>query len=31
MQHNELSGFLDVRPAVYASGSGKATLRSFRY
>jgi xylan 1,4-beta-xylosidase len=31
MQHNVLGGFLDVRPAVYASGSGKATLRSFRY
>jgi len=31
MQHNVLGGFLDVRPAVYACGSGKATLRSFRY
>jgi xylan 1,4-beta-xylosidase len=31
MQHNVLGGFLDVRPAVYACGSGKATLRTFRY
>jgi xylan 1,4-beta-xylosidase len=31
MQHNVLGGFLDVRPAIYASGSGKATLRNFRY
>jgi xylan 1,4-beta-xylosidase len=31
MQHNALGGFLDVRPAVYACGSGKATFRSFRY
>jgi len=31
MQHNVLGGFLDVRPAVYACGSGKATLRNFRY
>lgn len=31
MQHNVLGGFLDVRPAIYACGSGKATLRNFRY
>jgi len=31
MHHNVLGGFLDVRPAIYASGSGKATFRSFRY
>jgi beta-xylosidase len=31
MQHNVLGGFLDVRPAVYASGSAKATFRAFRY
>ena len=31
MQHNVLGGFLDVRPAVYACGTGKATFRSFRY
>jgi beta-xylosidase len=31
MHHNVLGGFLDVRPAVYAVGSGKATLRNFRY
>jgi xylan 1,4-beta-xylosidase len=31
MHHNVLGGFLDVRPAVYASGSGRATFRSFRY
>jgi beta-xylosidase len=31
MHHNVLGGFLDVRPAVYAAGSGKATFRSFRY
>jgi beta-xylosidase len=31
MQHNVLGGFLDVRPAVYACGSGKATFRAFRY
>jgi len=31
MHHNVLGGFLDVRPAVYACGSGKATLRNFRY
>ena len=31
MDHNVLGGFLDVRPAVYACGSGKATFRNFRY
>jgi beta-xylosidase len=31
MNHNVLDGFLDVRPAVYAAGSGKATFRAFRY
>ena len=31
MQHNVLGGFLDVRPAVFAAGTGQATLRSFRY
>jgi len=31
MDHNVLGGFLDVRPAVYACGSGSATFRAFRY
>jgi xylan 1,4-beta-xylosidase len=31
MDHNVLGGFLDVRPAVYAVGQGKATFRAFRY
>jgi xylan 1,4-beta-xylosidase len=31
MHHNVLGGFLDVRPAIYASGSGKATFRGFHY
>jgi len=31
MHHNVLGGFLDVRPALYAAGSGKATFRAFRY
>ncbi len=31
INHNVLDGFLDVRPAVYACGSGKATFRAFRY
>jgi xylan 1,4-beta-xylosidase len=31
LHHNVLGGFLDVRPALYASGSGKATFRAFRY
>ena len=28
LHHNVLGGFLDVRPAIYASGSGKATFRA---
>jgi xylan 1,4-beta-xylosidase len=31
MHHNVLGGFLDVRPALFACGSGKATFRNFRY
>ena len=31
MNHNVLGGFLDVRPALYSCGSGKATFRNFRY
>ena len=31
MDHNVLGGFLDVRPAVCAFGTGSATFRSFRY
>jgi beta-xylosidase len=31
MHHNVLNGFLDLRPAVYAVGSGKAIFRGFRY
>ena len=31
MNHNVLNGFLDVRPALFASGSGRATFRNFRY
>jgi xylan 1,4-beta-xylosidase len=31
MHHNVLGGFLDVRPALYACGTGKATFRNFRY
>ena len=31
MQHNVLGSFLDLRPAIYASGKGNATLRNFRY
>jgi hypothetical protein len=31
MQHNVLGGFLDLRPALYACGSGAATFRAFRY
>lgn len=31
MDHNVLGGFLDVRPALYAAGSGQATFRKFRY
>jgi beta-xylosidase len=31
MHHNVLGGFLDVRPALFAAGSGQATFRGFRY
>lgn len=31
MNHNVLGGFLDVRPALYSCGTGKATFRNFRY
>lgn len=31
MHHNVLGGFLDLRPAVFAAGTGKATFRGFRY
>ena len=31
MHHNVLGGFLDLRPAVYACGTGSATFRNFRY
>lgn len=31
MEHNVLGGFLDVRPAVFAAGTGQATFRAFRY
>jgi beta-xylosidase len=31
MNHNVLDGFLDVRPAVYAAGTGSAAFRNFRY
>jgi beta-xylosidase len=31
LHHDVLGGFLDVRPAIYACGNGKATLRNFRY
>jgi hypothetical protein len=31
MSHNVLSGFLDVRPAVIATGKGQATFRAFRF
>ena len=31
INHNVLGGFLDVQPAIYASGSDKATLRGFHY
>ncbi len=31
MHHNVIGGFLDVRPAIYSCGAGKATLRNFRY
>jgi len=31
VNHNALGGFLSVRPALYACGSGHATFRSFRH
>lgn len=31
MHHNVIGGFLDVRPALSAWGTGDATFRSFRY
>ena len=31
MNHNVLGSFLDVRPALFACGSGSATFRAFRY
>ncbi len=31
LNHNVLGGFLDLRPAIYACGSGSATFRSFRH
>ena len=31
MDHNVLGGFLDVRPALCAYGTGKANFRAFRY
>jgi beta-xylosidase len=31
MQHNVLGGFLDLRPALFATGQGAATFRNFRY
>jgi beta-xylosidase len=31
MHHNVLGGFLDVRPALSAWGTGNAIFRSFRY
>ncbi|MDR3755026.1 MAG: family 43 glycosylhydrolase [Terracidiphilus sp.] len=31
MQHNVLGGFLGVRPALCATGTGSATIRNFRY
>ena len=31
MQHNVLGGFLDLRPALFATGQGQATFRNFRY
>jgi beta-xylosidase len=31
IDHNVLGGFLDVRPALCAFGSGNATFRAFRY
>jgi beta-xylosidase len=31
MHHNVLGGFLDLRPAVFAAGSGSASFRNFCY
>jgi xylan 1,4-beta-xylosidase len=31
VNHNVLGGFLDLRPALYACASGKATFKSFRH
>ena len=31
LNHNVFGGFLSLRPAVYAAGSGTVTLRDFRY
>jgi beta-xylosidase len=31
MHHNVLGGFLDLRPAVFAAGSGSTSFRNFRY
>ncbi len=31
MQHNVLGGFLDLRPALFATGKGQATFRTFRF
>lgn len=31
MHHNVLGGFLDLRPAVFAAGSGSASFRNFGY
>jgi xylan 1,4-beta-xylosidase len=31
LNHNALGGFLDLRPAIYACGSGAARFRSFRH
>lgn len=31
MHHNVFGGYLDLRPAIYACGSGNATIRNFRY
>jgi xylan 1,4-beta-xylosidase len=31
VNHNVLGGFLSLRPAIYACGSGRATFRSFRH
>jgi len=31
MHHNVLGGFLDLRPAVFATGSASASFRDFRY